>query len=85
MQFYFPAQICRIPSFRELAKEIQRQEKAKTLAGGSQTLIRVAQKYEEQKMKLKELEEKARAEAAARARQEMENSRDDEIHQIVLL
>jgi len=32
---------------QELAKEIQRQEKAKKLPGGSQTLINLAQKYEE--------------------------------------
>jgi fused-like protein len=39
---------------QELAKEIQRQDKAKLLPGGSQTLIKVAEKYEEQKRKLKE-------------------------------
>ena len=39
---------------QELAKEIQRQDKAKMLPGGSQTLIKVAEKYEEQKRKIKE-------------------------------
>ena len=39
---------------QELAKEIQRQDKAKLLPGGSQTLIKVAEKYEEQKRKIKE-------------------------------
>ena len=39
---------------QELAKEIQRQDKAKLLPGGSQTLIKVAEKYEEQKRKMKE-------------------------------
>ena len=39
---------------QELAKEIQRQDKAKLLPGGSQTLIKVAEKYEKQKRKLKE-------------------------------
>lgn len=34
---------------QELAKEIQRREKAKMLAGGSQTLIKLAKKYEQQK------------------------------------
>ena len=37
---------------QELAKEIQRQDKSKLLPGGSQTLIKVAQKYEEQKKRL---------------------------------
>ena len=37
---------------QELAKEIQRQDKAKLLPGGSQTLIKVAQKHEIQKQQL---------------------------------
>ena len=37
---------------QEIAKEIQRQDKAKLLPGGSQTLIKVAYKYEEQKKRL---------------------------------
>lgn len=37
---------------QELAKEMQRQEKAKLLPGGSQTLIKVAQKHEIQKQQL---------------------------------
>jgi fused-like protein len=40
---------------QELAKEIQRQDKAKKLPGGSQTLINIAQKYEEQKKKLEQM------------------------------
>jgi len=40
----------------ELAKEIQRQVKAKLLPGGSQTLIRVAQKHEQQKIQLAALQ-----------------------------
>ena len=35
----------------ELAKEIQRRDKAKFLPGGSQTLIKLAQKYEDNKQK----------------------------------
>jgi len=41
---------------QELAKEIQRQVKAKLLPGGSQTLIRVAQKHEQQKMQIAALQ-----------------------------
>ena len=37
---------------QELAKEIQRQDKAKLLPGGSQTLIKVAQKHELQKQQI---------------------------------
>lgn len=37
---------------QELAKEIQRQDKAKLLPGGSKTLIKVAQKHEIQKQQL---------------------------------
>merc|ERR1719468_149799 len=39
----------------ELAKEIQRRKKAQTLQGGSQTLINLAQMYEDQRKKLTEM------------------------------
>lgn len=43
---------------QELAKEIQRQDKSKLLPGGSQMLIRVAQRYdEEQKRRLRAMQE----------------------------
>ena len=45
------SQVCPIG---ENANQFQRQDKAKLLPGGSQTLIKVAEKYEEQKRKLKE-------------------------------
>lgn len=47
---------------QELAKEIQRQDKAKLLPGGSQTLIKVAHKYEEQKKKLQAMLDKQKHE-----------------------
>ena len=46
---------------QELAKEIQRQDKAKKLPGGSQTLIGIAQKYEDQKKKLEKMKKVAAA------------------------
>ena len=51
---------------QELVKEIQRQDKAKLLPGGSQTLIRVAQKHEIQKQQLAALQ-KAHSFAPKRA------------------
>ena len=46
---------------QELAKEIQRQDKAKKLPGRSQTLIGIAQKYEDQKKKLEKMKKVAAA------------------------
>ena len=44
---------------QELAKEIQRQDKAKKLSGGSQTIIAIAQKYEEEKRNLEQFKQNA--------------------------
>lgn len=42
---------------QELAKEIQRQDKASRFPGGSQTLINIAQRYEEQKKSMQQLQQ----------------------------
>lgn len=41
---------------QELAKEIQRQDKAKKLSGGSQTLINIAQRHEEKKKTMEQVQ-----------------------------
>ena len=60
---------------QEFAKEIQRQDKAKLLSGGSQTLIKVAHKYEEQKKKLQSMVDKQKYDQAMLLQQQHQRHR----------
>ena len=53
---------------QELAKEMQRQDKAKKLPGGGQTLVGIAQKYEEQKKKQQSIAQKYEEQKKQKAR-----------------